>query len=136
MRSDLTQYGVEEARTPEDVDQLLGPKSGTVLMVVNSVCGCAARIFLILTAIAAVWMLGEHTPVYQFVFSRLPVALRGSLYAEYALMAFCLFAGITAAMVLDRLPARVPEAVLWGIALFTCYDLIRHGSHKIGRASC
>jgi len=42
MRSDLTQYGVEEARTPEDVDQLLGPKSGTVLMVVNSICGCAA----------------------------------------------------------------------------------------------
>jgi putative YphP/YqiW family bacilliredoxin len=42
MRSDLTQYGVEEARTPEDVDQFLGPKSGTVLMVVNSICGCAA----------------------------------------------------------------------------------------------
>jgi len=42
MRSDLTQYGVEEARTPEDVDQLLGPKSGTVLMIVNSICGCAA----------------------------------------------------------------------------------------------
>src|SRR3954466_13901580 len=42
MRSDLTQYGVEEARTPEAVDRLLGPQSGTVLMVVNSVCGCAA----------------------------------------------------------------------------------------------
>lgn len=42
MRSDLTQYGVEEARTPEDVDRLLGPQSGTVLMVVNSICGCAA----------------------------------------------------------------------------------------------
>jgi putative YphP/YqiW family bacilliredoxin len=42
MRSDLTQYGVEEARTPEDVDRFLGPQSGTVLMVVNSVCGCAA----------------------------------------------------------------------------------------------
>jgi putative YphP/YqiW family bacilliredoxin len=42
MRSDLTQYGVVETRTPEDVDQLLGPKSGTVLMVVNSICGCAA----------------------------------------------------------------------------------------------
>jgi putative YphP/YqiW family bacilliredoxin len=36
----LTQYGVEEARTPEDVDRLTGP--GTVLMIVNSVCGCAA----------------------------------------------------------------------------------------------
>lgn len=42
MRSDLTQYGVEEARTPEQVDRLLGPKSGTVLMIVNSICGCAA----------------------------------------------------------------------------------------------
>src|SRR5258708_3243170 len=42
MRSDLTQYGVEEARTPKAVDQFLGPKSGIVLMVVNSICGCAA----------------------------------------------------------------------------------------------
>jgi putative YphP/YqiW family bacilliredoxin len=42
MRADLTQYGLEEARTPADVDRLLAPGSGTVLMVVNSVCGCAA----------------------------------------------------------------------------------------------
>jgi putative YphP/YqiW family bacilliredoxin len=40
MREDLTQYGVEETRTPADVDSALG--EGTVLMVVNSVCGCAA----------------------------------------------------------------------------------------------
>ena len=42
MRSDLTRHGVEEARTPDDVDRYLEPGSGTVLMVVNSVCGCAA----------------------------------------------------------------------------------------------
>jgi len=42
MRADLARYGVEEARTPEKVDELLAPGSGTVLMVVNSVCGCAA----------------------------------------------------------------------------------------------
>ena len=42
MRADLTQYGVEEARTPADVDRILAPGSGTVLMVVNSICGCAA----------------------------------------------------------------------------------------------
>lgn len=42
MRQDLTQYGVEEARTPQDVDRLLEPGSGAVLMIVNSVCGCAA----------------------------------------------------------------------------------------------
>jgi putative YphP/YqiW family bacilliredoxin len=42
MRADLTRYGVEEARTPADVDRLLAAENGTVLMVVNSVCGCAA----------------------------------------------------------------------------------------------
>jgi putative YphP/YqiW family bacilliredoxin len=42
MRHDLTRHGVEEARTPQDVDRLLGPDSGVVLMIVNSVCGCAA----------------------------------------------------------------------------------------------
>src|SRR3954470_8791477 len=42
MRQDLTQYGVEEARNPQDVDRLLTPGSGAVLMVVNSICGCAA----------------------------------------------------------------------------------------------
>jgi putative YphP/YqiW family bacilliredoxin len=42
MRKDLTQYGVQETRTPEEVNRALGPNSGTVLMVVNSVCGCAA----------------------------------------------------------------------------------------------
>jgi putative YphP/YqiW family bacilliredoxin len=42
MRADLTRHGVEEARTPEQVDALLAPENGTVLMVVNSVCGCAA----------------------------------------------------------------------------------------------
>lgn len=42
MRADLAQYGVAETRTPEEVDQALGANSGTVLMIVNSVCGCAA----------------------------------------------------------------------------------------------
>ncbi|HEU0123134.1 MAG TPA: BrxA/BrxB family bacilliredoxin [Bryobacteraceae bacterium] len=42
MREDLTLNGVEETRTPEEVDAALAPGSGTVLMIVNSVCGCAA----------------------------------------------------------------------------------------------
>ncbi|MDX2149362.1 MAG: BrxA/BrxB family bacilliredoxin [Bryobacteraceae bacterium] len=42
MREDLTKYGLVETRTPEAVDALLSPDSGTVLMVMNSVCGCAA----------------------------------------------------------------------------------------------
>ena len=42
MRADLTQHGVKETRTPQEVDRALSPESGTVLMIVNSVCGCAA----------------------------------------------------------------------------------------------
>jgi putative YphP/YqiW family bacilliredoxin len=42
MREDLTRFGVEEARTPEEVDQVIRNTKGTVMVVVNSVCGCAA----------------------------------------------------------------------------------------------
>ena len=42
MRDELTRVGVDELRTSEDVDGTLGKSEGTVLLVVNSVCGCAA----------------------------------------------------------------------------------------------
>ena len=42
MRQDLTQEGVVELRTAQEVEQLLGTEKGTILVVVNSVCGCAA----------------------------------------------------------------------------------------------
>ena len=41
MRAELTQLGVQELRTPADVDAAVGTK-GTVMIVVNSMCGCAA----------------------------------------------------------------------------------------------
>ena len=42
MRQELTRIGVEELRTAEDVDQAITGEQGTVLVVVNSICGCAA----------------------------------------------------------------------------------------------
>jgi putative YphP/YqiW family bacilliredoxin len=42
MRQELTRLGIEETRSAADVDAVLGEKKGTVLVVVNSVCGCAA----------------------------------------------------------------------------------------------
>ncbi len=42
MREDLTRIGVEETRTPEQVEDALRNTKGTLLVVVNSVCGCAA----------------------------------------------------------------------------------------------
>ena len=42
MREDLTRLGVEETRTPEEVERAIRETDGTVMVVVNSVCGCAA----------------------------------------------------------------------------------------------
>lgn len=42
MREDLTRLGVEETRTPEQVEAAIQQTEGTVMVVVNSVCGCAA----------------------------------------------------------------------------------------------
>ena len=42
MREDLTRHGVEETRTPEQVDAAVRETEGTLMIVVNSVCGCAA----------------------------------------------------------------------------------------------
>jgi putative YphP/YqiW family bacilliredoxin len=42
MREELTRLGIEETRTPEEVDRAIKETDGTVMVVVNSVCGCAA----------------------------------------------------------------------------------------------
>ena len=42
MREELTSLGIQELRTPADVDQAIANSTGTVMVVVNSVCGCAA----------------------------------------------------------------------------------------------
>ena len=42
MAKDLTDYNFEALKTPEDVDKVLTNTQGTTLLVVNSVCGCAA----------------------------------------------------------------------------------------------
>jgi putative YphP/YqiW family bacilliredoxin len=55
MRQELTRLGVEELRTPDEVDTRLKDTKGTTLVVVNSICGCAARM-----ARPAVAMALEH----------------------------------------------------------------------------
>lgn len=43
MRQELTRIGFREMRTAEEVDATLKEAKGTTLVVVNSICGCAAR---------------------------------------------------------------------------------------------
>ena len=42
MREELTRLGIEEAKTADAVDQAVQNTDGTLMVVVNSVCGCAA----------------------------------------------------------------------------------------------
>ena len=42
MREDLTRLGVEEWRSAEEVDNAVKSSKGTLMVVVNSICGCAA----------------------------------------------------------------------------------------------
>jgi len=42
MRAELVDMGVQELRTAEEVDAFFAERKGTTLLLVNSVCGCAA----------------------------------------------------------------------------------------------
>jgi bacilliredoxin len=42
MREELTRLGVKELRTPEAVDAAVRGTPGTLMLIVNSMCGCAA----------------------------------------------------------------------------------------------
>ncbi len=42
MRQELTQLGIEETKTPEAVKEAVENTDGTLMVIVNSVCGCAA----------------------------------------------------------------------------------------------
>lgn len=42
MRKELSEVGIVELHTPEEVTKTLEDKTGTLLLVINSVCGCAA----------------------------------------------------------------------------------------------
>ena len=52
MRQELTRLGVKELRTVDEVDRELQAADGTTLVVVNSVCGCSARMARPAVAIA------------------------------------------------------------------------------------
>lgn len=42
MREEVTRLGIQELKTPAEVDAVIGQGEGTMLVFVNSVCGCAA----------------------------------------------------------------------------------------------
>jgi hypothetical protein len=88
------------------------------------------KMFFLFTLISVIWMLGDETPIYRLVYTHLPRFVRGALYAEFALMAFCMFMALTSALALQRIAGHLPAGMLWCIALVTALDLIYFGSGR------
>lgn len=62
MRQELARIGFQELRSAEDVTQAMDAMDGTVLVAVNSVCGCAAGIFRPAIALA---LQGDEQPDHK-----------------------------------------------------------------------
>lgn len=86
-------------------------------------------ITLLFVGISAIWMLGEATPIYESIYERLG-SMRGALYAQFALVAFCLWVAVTAALVLQRLKLPNKELFSWAIALLAGVNLIAVSSNR------
>jgi hypothetical protein len=95
--------------------------------------GRASKLLIVslgLTLVSAVWMIGDTTPIYIAIYSRLPRILRGSLYAEEALIPFSFWVSITAALSLRDLPWNRLEALSWVVALAASVNLIAVSSNR------
>lgn len=84
----------------------------------------------LLLLVSMFWMLGKSTPLYPPLYRIMPKFLQASIYPEYALLGFSLFAAATAALVLSRFEARIPKAVLIVAVIASSWSLIRVGSNR------
>ncbi|HXM40823.1 MAG TPA: hypothetical protein VN924_06195 [Bryobacteraceae bacterium] len=86
--------------------------------------------FALLTLCAAIWMLGDATPVGKTIFMSLPDALKGSLYAEFALCAFSLGMAALAGLGADRILKGRQSWVQALVVVIVAADLIAAGSGR------
>jgi hypothetical protein len=89
-----------------------------------------ARMLCVFTVLSAIWMLGDSTPAYRFIYAHMPSLVRGAVYPEYALIAFSMFMALTAAVALSAATRFAPRWLMWAIALLTAVDLIYFGSGR------
>jgi hypothetical protein len=85
-------------------------------------------VFVMLTAVSALWMLCDSTPVGKNLFPLLPKVLKGGFYAEFAMAAFLLGFAVLAAFGAEQLLAPRGAAILMAVVALTAFDLTRTGS--------
>jgi len=100
---------------------------------IAAVVGCVAalfrrdaRIWVILAAVFAILQCGNRVPGFETVFNWMPPFVRGPMYADFFLAAACLAIAVASAMAFSRLPERV----VWIVALATAVELILVASNR------
>jgi hypothetical protein len=88
-------------------------------------------VFGIVALAAALWMLGDSTPVYRGLFHVLPKLLRSSLYAEFALCAFTLAVAVLAGLGADRALKSRRTASQTAVVVLVALDLIAFSSSRV-----
>ena len=86
--------------------------------------------FTLLTVCAALWMLGDSTPVGRTLFVLLPEAIKGSLYAQFALCAFSLGVAVLAGLGAQQFIFSRPRWVQAAILAVVAADLIAVSSAR------
>ena len=89
-----------------------------------------ARLFASLALLSAIWMLGGHTPMYRVVFAHLPSLVRGAVYSEFALMAFCMFVALASAVALQYLLRSAPRWSPWAVVIVTSLDIMHFSAGR------
>ncbi|MCC6861708.1 MAG: YfhO family protein [Bryobacterales bacterium] len=87
-------------------------------------------LFGAITLIAGLWMLGDKTPAGRILFPLTPAALRGSLYAEFAMAAFTLGMAVLAGLGAERLAQRRRPVWSAALAAVVALDLLVAGAGR------
>ena len=123
-----------------DMSRFHGPGDISFLYLYASLAGLALAIFALarfeprvaplalMGAFGLVWMIGEHEPLWRWVYPYLPVSVRIGIHPEYTYGIFGLALAGLAAMGLDRL--RVASWVRLAIGLVIAIDLFVTGSGR------
>ena len=89
-----------------------------------------AACFALLALFAALWMLGDSTPIGKAIFLSLPDAVKGSLYAQFALCAFSLAIALLAGLGAQQLINGRPRWLRAAAVAIVAVDLIAAGSAR------
>jgi len=88
-------------------------------------------LFLVMTVVCGIWMVGSNTPLIGTYYKHIPDVIRGPMYAEFAMAAFILGISVMAALGADRLIASRGKVAIAALIALAAADLTIQGSGRV-----